>query len=88
MDFNLCPEFRLVIQSACLNDLNHFNKNATNPVPEEWNPEAKIMFIGEAPGFFEDKQGRPFIGQAGRLLDSLLQLIKVRREDVWIGNLF
>lgn len=62
-------------------------KTATQAVPGEGNPEAKIMFIGEAPGFFEDKQGKPFVGQAGKLLDDLLQLIKVRREDVWIGNM-
>jgi len=62
-------------------------ETANRVAPGEGNPEAEIMFIGEAPGFFEDKRGRPFIGQAGRLLDSLLQLIKVRREDFWIGNL-
>lgn len=62
-------------------------KNATNPVPGEGNSEAEIMFVGEGPGFWEDKKGRPFVGQAGKLLDDLLQLIKVRRKDVWIGNL-
>lgn len=62
-------------------------KNATNPVPGEGNPEAEIMFIGEGPGFNEDQQGRPFVGQAGRLLDELLSSIKVAREDVFIGNL-
>jgi DNA polymerase len=62
-------------------------KTATYAVPGEGNLEAEVMFIGEAPGFFEDKKGRPFVGQAGKLLDSLLQLIKAERKDVWIGNL-
>lgn len=61
-------------------------KQANNPVPGEGNPNAKIMFIGEGPGYYEDQQGRPFVGQAGKLLDKLLQLIKVERKDVWIGN--
>lgn len=62
-------------------------KTATQAVPGEGNPNAKIMFIGEAPGFFEDKQGKPFVGQAGKLLDKLLQSIKVKRKDVFITNL-
>jgi len=61
-------------------------KNATNPVPGEGNPEAEIMFIGEGPGFNEDRQGRPFVGQAGKLLDELLSTIKIERKDVFIGN--
>jgi len=61
-------------------------KNTTNPVPGEGNPEAEIMFIGEAPGFNEDQQGRPFVGQAGKLLDELLSSIKVARSDVFIAN--
>jgi len=61
-------------------------KNAIKPVPGEGNPEAEVMFIGEGPGFWEDKKGRPFVGQAGKLLDELLQLIKLPREDVFIAN--
>ncbi|PIZ43560.1 uracil-DNA glycosylase [candidate division WWE3 bacterium CG_4_10_14_0_2_um_filter_42_7] len=62
-------------------------KTATNPVPGEGNPEAEVMFIGEAPGYFEDLQGRPFVGQAGKLLDKLLQSIKLSREEVFICNM-
>lgn len=62
-------------------------KQAVNPVPGEGNPNAQIMFIGEGPGYHEDQQGRPFVGQAGKLLDRLLQLIKVARKDVFIGNM-
>lgn len=61
-------------------------KNATNPVPGEGNPEAEIMFIGEGPGYHEDQQGRPFVGQAGRLLDELIESIGLKREEVFIAN--
>ena len=61
-------------------------KNTTNPVPGEGNPEAEIMFIGEGPGYNEDQQGRPFVGQAGKLLDMLLASIKIDRKDVFIAN--
>jgi uracil-DNA glycosylase family 4 len=58
----------------------------TNLVFGEGNPDAKIMFIGEAPGFHEDQLGRPFVGAAGKLLDRLLGLAGLRREDVYICN--
>lgn len=61
-------------------------KRANNPVPGEGNPKAEVMFIGEGPGYWEDQKGRPFVGQAGKLLDKLLALIKLKRGDVWIGN--
>ena len=50
------------------------------------NPHADVMFVGEAPGFHEDKQGIPFVGQAGKLLDRLLAGVELRREDVYIAN--
>ncbi len=50
------------------------------------NPEADLMFVGEAPGFHEDKQGFPFVGQAGKLLDRLLEGIGLSRADVYITN--
>jgi len=50
------------------------------------NPRADLMFVGEAPGFHEDKQGVPFVGQAGKLLDGLLAGVQLRREDVYIAN--
>ena len=50
------------------------------------SPEAELMFVGEAPGFHEDKQGFPFVGQAGKLLDRLLGGIGLSREDVYIAN--
>ena len=59
----------------------------TNAVPGEGNPQAEVMFIGEGPGFQEDRQGRPFVGPAGKLLDSLLASIGTKREDVFIANM-
>ncbi len=50
------------------------------------NPAADLMFVGEAPGFHEDKQGFPFVGQAGKLLDRLLGGIGLSRADVYIAN--
>jgi uracil-DNA glycosylase family 4 len=50
------------------------------------NPHADLMFVGEAPGFHEDKQGIPFVGQAGKLLEKLLAGVDLRREDVYIAN--
>ena len=50
------------------------------------NPHADLMFVGEAPGFHEDKQGLPFVGQAGKLLDKLLAGIGLDRSQVYIAN--
>jgi DNA polymerase len=57
-----------------------------NPVPGDGNPRSDIVFIGEAPGEQEDKQGRPFVGNAGKLLSELLETIGLKREDVYITN--
>lgn len=59
----------------------------TNAVPGEGNPQASVMFIGEGPGFQEDRQGRPFVGPAGKLLDGLLASIGSNRESVFIANM-
>jgi DNA polymerase len=50
------------------------------------NPEARLMFVGEAPGFDEDQQGEPFVGAAGQLLTKIIEAMKLRREDVYIAN--
>lgn len=51
------------------------------------NPKTKAMLIGEAPGADEDKQGEPFVGRAGKLLNDILKAIKFEREDVYIANI-
>ena len=50
------------------------------------NPQASIMFVGEAPGFYEDREGVPFVGAAGKLLTELLQSIGLDRSDIYIAN--
>ena len=59
----------------------------TNPVPGEGNPDARLMFIGEGPGFDEDRQGRPFVGKAGALLDKMITAMQFTREEVYIANI-
>lgn len=61
-------------------------KGATKLVFGVGNPEAEILFIGEGPGYWEDQKGVPFVGNAGKFLDQLLQLIKLPREEVYITN--
>lgn len=58
----------------------------TKAVPGEGPGTAQVMFIGEGPGYHEDKQGRPFVGASGRYLQSLLDDIGLKREDVFITN--
>ncbi len=58
----------------------------TKAVPGEGPVDAEVLFIGEAPGYYEDQQGRPFIGAAGQFLDTLLASIDLKRSDVFIAN--
>jgi DNA polymerase len=59
----------------------------TKVVPGEGAEDAQIMFIGEAPGWHEDQQGRPFVGPAGQFLDKLLASVNLKRESVYITNI-
>lgn len=61
-------------------------KGATRLVFGVGNPDTQVLFIGEGPGYWEDQKGEPFVGQAGKLLDSVLQSIKLPREEVYITN--
>ena len=58
----------------------------THVVFGEGNPDAELMFVGEAPGQDEDKQGRPFVGRSGQLLNKALAIANINREDVFITN--
>ena len=58
-----------------------------NAVPGEGYPDARIMFVGEAPGADEDAQGRPFVGRAGQLLEKIIIACGLERSDVFIGNI-
>jgi DNA polymerase len=62
-------------------------RNAINGVAGEGNPDSEILFIGEAPGRNEDESGRPFVGQAGKLLEKNLNVIGLQRSDVFITNI-
>lgn len=84
--------------SSCENDLSalakevaactrcSLHKTRTQTVFFRGNSKAKLMIIGEAPGFYEDKQGQPFVGKAGSLLNQMLKSIEMLEEDVYIAN--
>lgn len=63
------------------------HSSRTNAVPGEGPANAEILFIGEGPGFHEDRQGRPFVGPAGNFLEELLQSIGMSRDQVYIANM-
>lgn len=71
-------------KSACTDCSLH--KGATHVVFGSGNEHAAIVFVGEAPGYHEDQQGKPFVGTAGKLLSDLLASIGLKREDVYITN--
>ncbi len=62
-------------------------KTRTNLVFGEGNPQAALMFVGEAPGADEDASGRPFVGRAGQLLTKMIEAIGMRRDEVYIANI-
>lgn len=62
-------------------------KSATQAVPGHGNSDANIVFIGEAPGKSEDKEGQPFVGAAGKFLNEMLLAVNLKREDVYITNI-
>jgi DNA polymerase len=72
-EIRVCPKCRLA-------------ETRINAVPGEGNENARIMFVGEAPGENEDKQGRPFVGAAGKFLNRLLDQAGIDRQDVFITN--
>lgn len=70
--------------SVCTNCPLH--QGRTHAVPGDGPPQADIMFIGEGPGFHEDRQGLPFVGNAGQFLEQMLASIGLKRSDVYITN--
>ncbi len=63
------------------------SKDRTNVVFGTGDPDADLMFAGEAPGFYEDQQGEPFVGKAGQLLTKIIESIGTKRSDVYIANI-
>jgi DNA polymerase len=61
--------------------------NRTNVVFGTGDPDADLMFVGEAPGYYEDEQGEPFVGKAGQLLTKIIESIGMKRSDVYIANI-
>ena len=81
-------ELDIIAKSITNRDIDiKIAQNCQNPVPGEGDPNAKLMFIGEAPGAQEDKLGKPFIGASGRILDEMLEGIGMKRKDVFITNI-
>jgi len=70
--------------SNCTNCALHFSRK--NGVPGEGPVQVEVMLIGEGPGFYENEQGRPFVGAAGKFLDELLEQGGLKRSDVYITN--
>lgn len=62
------------------------HRGRVRPVPGAGDPDTHIMFIGEGPGYHEDRQGLPFVGPSGKFLDELLAMAGLTREEVFIGN--
>ncbi|MGH7507917.1 MAG: uracil-DNA glycosylase [Gemmatimonadales bacterium] len=94
-----CPGHTLLDELASLTSLDEIAErirtrhcctlcsNRTHAVPGEGNPNARLVLVGEAPGATEDLQGRPFVGQAGNLLNGILEAIEVPRDSVYITNI-
>lgn len=62
-------------------------RTSTNGVPGEGNAQARVMFIGEGPGWHEDQQGKPFVGNSGKFLTELIESAGLKREEVFITNI-
>jgi uracil-DNA glycosylase len=73
---------RALVCTKCL----HLAQTRTQVVFGVGNIDAELMFVGEAPGEDEDRQGEPFVGRAGELLTRIIEAMNLRREDVYIGN--
>ena len=82
-DLGALAALRAEIEACTLCELH---ATRTRAVPGEGDPSSDLMFVGEAPGYHEDQQGRPFVGQAGKLLEGLLASIGLTREQVFIAN--
>jgi len=84
---NSAVELEKVADEVCRCRKCDLGSSRTNAVPGEGDPNARIMFVGEAPGADEDAQGRPFVGRAGQLLDKVIAACGLKRSDVFIGNI-
>ncbi len=84
---SLEEELRLVKEKCLLCEKCPLSKTRTNVVFDDGIPNGNLMLIGEAPGFYEDKEGKPFVGKAGQLLDKIFNSVGLsRQKDVYIAN--
>ena len=81
----LLDELKARIEAA--DPTPELRKGATQLVFGDGNPEAEIVFIGEAPGKNEDEKGIPFVGAAGKFLNEMLEMINLERQDIYITNI-
>ena len=84
LEVETLEEVALQVRQCTLCQLSQGRNNA---VPGEGSARSEVMFIGEGPGFHEDRLGRPFVGPAGQFLDELLSSIGLRRDQVFIANM-
>jgi DNA polymerase len=84
LELETLEEVALQVRQCTLCQLSQGRNNA---VPGEGSAQSEVMFIGEGPGFHEDRLGRPFVGPAGQFLDELLSSIGLRRDQVFIANM-
>ena len=87
MDLVFEEEIRQLKQDVTICKKCELGKTRKNPVIGSGSIRAQVMFIGEAPGYNEDLQGRPFVGKAGNILSELLESIGLRREEIYIANI-
>lgn len=80
-------QHKKVIEKMKLCTACSLHKNRTQVVVGDYGPKQGICFIGEAPGYYEDKQGRPFVGKSGKLLDQMLSSIGYTRKEVSVLNI-
>jgi len=83
---NKPEELKKLKEEAENNKALPLRAGATQLVFGGGNPESELFFLGEAPGFFEDQKGIPFVGRAGQLLDQTLLEVGIKRDDIWISN--
>jgi len=79
-------ELQVLCKAAMSCTACDLSKQRTKVVPGDGSETTKVLFIGEAPGYYEDQEGRPFVGAAGKLLTQLMGLANLKREDVYITN--
>lgn len=84
---NVAMELDKIARQVCKCCECGLGETRTNGVPGEGAPDARIVFVGEAPGADEDAQGRPFVGRAGQLLEKIINAMGLQRGDVFICNI-